>query len=371
MRKTCGSEQATAASVPDASAKATAAARPRFRVGPEGWTTLGLFGLTVVMILGSRLISSGFGSWQQAQAILLLSSFTIVLGFGQGLVILIGGLDLSVGVVMTLGGILAYRWIGTSVVALFWAVPCILLVTGCVGAINGLGVTLLRLPPFIMTLAASLIIYGVFLGFTGGQPRGVASPALTSAYTSTFAGLPVILWLLLIFIILATLLQSYSSFGRRLYAVGTSPMAAYIAGLPVRLLIIAAYGISGVTSGLAGILLVGYATGATLTMGQSYLLPSVAAVVVGGASILGGRATYLATVGGALLLTTLSTIIEALGLAEGWRTVIYGLVIMLALLALRENLGIGWARMPRFRNTASRSGPGGVGRKPNKTGGNR
>jgi ribose transport system permease protein len=148
-------------------------------------------------------------------------------------------------------------------------------------------------------------------------------------------------------------------------------MAAYIAGLPVRLLIIAAYGISGVTSGLAGILLVGYATGATLTMGQSYLLPSVAAVVVGGASILGGRGTYLATVGGALLLTTLSTIIEALGLAEGWRTVIYGLVIMLALLALRENLGIGWARMPRFRNTASRSGPGGVGRKPNKTGGNR
>jgi ribose transport system permease protein len=131
MTKTSPSEHATAAPVPEASAKATAA-RSGFRIGPEGWTTLALFGLTVFMILASRLISSGFGSWQQAQAILLLSSFTIVLGFGQGLVILIGGLDLSVGVVMTLGGILAYRWIGTSLVALFWAIPCILLVTGCV-----------------------------------------------------------------------------------------------------------------------------------------------------------------------------------------------------------------------------------------------
>jgi ribose transport system permease protein len=370
MRKTSAPEQATAVPDPESSVR-TKVATSRFRFGPEGWTTLALFGLTVVMILASRLISSGFGSWQQAEAILLLSSFTIVLGFGQGLVILVGGLDLSVGVVMTLGGILAYRWIGTSVVAIFWAVPCILLVTGCVGAINGLGVTLLRLPPFIMTLATSLIIYGVFLGFTGGQPRGVASPALTSAYTSTFVGLPVILWLLLVFITLATLLQSYSSFGRRLYAVGTSPMAAYIAGLPVRLLVIVAYAISGVTAGLAGILLVGYATGATLTMGQSYLLPSVAAVVVGGASILGGRGTYLATVGGAVLLTTLSTIIEALGLAEGWRTVIYGLVIMLALLALRENIGIGWARAPKFGNAVSRHSLSDAGRELNKPGGNK
>jgi ribose transport system permease protein len=316
-------------------------------ISSEGWTALGLLGLTVAMILASRLISSGFGSWQQTQAILLLSSFTIVLAFGQGLVILTGGLDLSVGSVMSLGGILAYMWVGHTILDVVWSVPLILAITAAVGSINGLGVTLLRLPPFIVTLATSLISYGVFLGFTGGQPRGVASPILTKAYTQSFAGVPVILWLMLAFVIVGNMIQSHSAFGRRLHQVGASPVAAYIAGLPVRLLTIAAYAISGLTAGLAGILLVGYATGATLIMGQSYLLPSVAAVVVGGASILGGRGSYLSTVAGALLLTTLSTIIAALGLPEGWRTVIYGVVILLALLVLREHLP-GWFRAQRF-----------------------
>jgi ribose transport system permease protein len=79
-------------------------------------------------------------------------------------------------------------------------------------------------------LATSLISYGVFLGFTGGQPRGVASPILTKAYTETFAGLPIILWLMLLFVVAGHLIQSHSIFGRRLYQVGTSPVAAYIAG---------------------------------------------------------------------------------------------------------------------------------------------
>jgi ribose transport system permease protein len=346
MSKALVSEEREAPSAA-AETQSPSAPEPFFLIGSEGWTTLSLLGLTAAMILASRLISSGFGSWQQTQAMLLLSSFTIVLGFGQGLVILIGGLDLSVGSVMSLGGILSYMWMGPTMLDVLWTVPLILAITAVVGGINGLGVTLLRLPPFIMTLATSLISYGVFLGFTGGQPRGVASPILTKAYTETFAGLPIILWLMLLFVVVGHLIQSHSTFGRRLYQVGTSPVAAYIAGLPVRLLTIAAYAISGLTAGLAGILLVGYATGATLTMGNPYLLPSVAAVVVGGASILGGRGIYPATVSGALLLTTLSTIIAALGLPEGWRTVIYGVVILLALLVLREHLP-GWFRSPRL-----------------------
>jgi ribose transport system permease protein len=288
--------------------------------------------------LASRWISPGFGGWNQAKAILVLSSFVIVVAFGQQMVILTGGLDLSVASSMTIGGVLTFGWIGASPTALVWGIPAILLLTGAIGGLNGVGVVLLRVPPFIMTLAMGIIVYGVTLGITGGTPRGQASPPLAALFTMDVFQIPLVIYLMAAVALLGSVLQLRTGFGRRLYAVGTNPAAAYIAGLPVRRLTFVAYAISGASSGLAGILMVGYAGGATLTMGQSYQLPSIAAAVVGGTSILGGSGLYLGAVGGALLLTTFSTVISSLGIAEGWRTIIYGVVILLALLVLREEL---------------------------------
>jgi ribose transport system permease protein len=332
-------ERSDAAESSEASAASPAPDRRRrrgFRLGGEGWITLALFVLAIALIIGSRAISPAFGGWAQTKAILTLAVFVIVVGYGQGLVILVGGLDLSVASAMTVGGILAFRWIGPDAGALIWGLPLILLVGSLIGAANGVGVTMLKVPPFIMTLAAGIIVYSGCLGFTQGTPRGQASPALSSLFTNEVAGVPLILLVMLALVLLAALAQSTTPFGRRLYAVGASPEAAWIAGLPVRALIISAYAISGACACLAGVLMVGYASGASLTMGQDYLLPSIAAVVIGGSSILGGRGNYLGTVGGALLLTTLSTIIAALGIAQGWRTVIYGIVILVALVLLRE-----------------------------------
>ena len=129
------------------------------------------------------------------------------------------------------------------------------------------------------------------------------------------------------------------------YAIGTSRDAAYIAGLPVKRVTILCYAISGAAAGFAGILMVGFAGGATQFSGENVLIPSIAAVVVGGTSILGGRGNYLGAVGGALLLTTFSTMISALGIAEGWRTIIYGIVILWALLALKGDLQLWRARL--------------------------
>ncbi len=179
---------------------------------------------------------------------------------------------------MTMGGVLTFGWIGDSRVALVWGIPAVLLLTGLIGALNGIGVVLLRVPPFIMTLAMGIIVYGATLGITGGTPLGQASPALSALFTSEFLGVPLVIYIMAILAVLGTLLQLGTGFGRRLYAVGTNPAAAYIAGLPVRLLTLLAYAISGASAGLAGILMVGYAGGATLTMGQSYQLPSIAAV---------------------------------------------------------------------------------------------
>lgn len=311
-------------------------------LGSDLWNAIALFGLTALLIAGSRWISSGFGGWEQTKAILVLSSFVVVVAFGQQLVILTGGLDLSIASVMTMGGVLTFTFVGASPTALIWGVPVILLLTAAIGGLNGIGVVWLRVPPFIMTLAMGIIVYGATLGITGGTPRGQASPALSALFTSGVLDVPLVIYLMVAVTALGTLLQLGTGFGRRLYAVGTNPAAAYIAGLPVRRLTFLTYAISGASAGLAGILMFGYAGGATLTMGQSYQLPSIAAVVVGGTSILGGSGLYLGAVGGALLLTTFSTVISSLGIAEGWRTVIYGLVILLALLVLREELYL-WA----------------------------
>ena len=318
-----------------------------FRIDPDIRNAVLLVAVSAFLIFAARGLGPGFGSLAQIKAILLISSFLMLVAFGQQMVILIGGLDLSVASMMTLGGILAFSWIGGSGTALIWGVPLILAITAALGACSGIGISLLGIPPFIMTLAAGIILYGATLGFTQGTPQGMPSPYLSALFSMTPAGVPM-LYLMAAATLAGWFIQDRTSFGRRLYALGTSPTAAYVVGLPVRRLTIATYAISGASAGLAGILMTGYVSGVTLMMGQGYLLPSVAAVVIGGTSIVGGRGIYPGAVAGAILLTTLSTIVSSLGVAEGWRTIIYGAVIFIALVLLKEDLHVAfWQQMGR------------------------
>ncbi|HEV8261600.1 MAG TPA: ABC transporter permease [Burkholderiales bacterium] len=315
------------------------------RLDSEDMTVLALFAITALLIFTSGWISPGLGSWSQARAILVVSTFVMVVGFGQQMVILTGGLDLSVPSMMTLGAILLFSYVGGSSTALIWGVPLVLLITGAIGAVSGMFIALLRVPPFIMTLAISIILGSAMLGITGGAPRGTVSPLLVRLFAGDWLGAPPVVYLMACLAFLVTLLQRRTAFGRMLYAIGTNPDAAYIAGLPVKRVTILCYAISGASAGLAGILVVGFSEGATLNSGDDVLVPSIAAVVIGGTSILGGRGTYLGVVGGALLLTTFSTMISALGIAIGWRAIIYGTVILLALLTLQEDLRLWRARL--------------------------
>jgi ribose transport system permease protein len=302
----------------------------------ENSTILVLFLLSILLILASQWISPDFASWNQAKTILILSSFVVLVGFGQQMVILVGGIDLAIASVMTLGGILTFSWVGASSDAILWGAPLVLIATAAVGLLNGIGVTVLRIPPFIMTLAMGMIVHGTVLGITNGTPRGQASATLLALFTANWFGLPPVIYLMIAWVALGLILQLRTPFGRWVYAIGASPSAAYIAGLPVRLATILCYTISGAAAGLAGILMAGYSGGATLTLGDSYLFPSIAAAVIGGTSILGGRGNFLGVVCGAVLLTTLSTIITALGIAQGWRIAVEGTMIMLALLMLSD-----------------------------------
>jgi ribose transport system permease protein len=303
--------------------------------------------ISVLLILGSRFINPALGSWNQAVAILVVSTFVMIAAFGQQTVILTGGLDLSIPSNMALGAILMFSMVGAGG-SLFWGIPMVLAVTGAIGALNGMGVALMRMPPLIMTLGMDFILKSALLGATGGAPQGTAPTALTSLFASGWLGMPPVVYLMAAFIVLATVLQRRTAFGRMVYAIGTNPDAARIAGLPVRRVVISCYVLSGAAAGFAGILMVGFSHGATLNSGDNILIPSIAAVVLGGTSILGGRGIYPGAVAGALLLATFSTIILTLGIHEGWRILIYGAVILWALLTLEGNAA---ERLGRLRRT--------------------
>jgi ribose transport system permease protein len=316
-------------------------------LGREDTTAVILFGLTALIIFGSRWINPALGTWSMFTSIAILATFVIVVAFGQQTVILIGGLDLSVGAVMTLGAVLMFSTVGGTSSALIWGVPAVLLITAGIGMLNGVGVALLGIPPFVMTLATGIILSSTLLGVTGGAPNGTVSPLLVALFTATWLGIPPIVYLIACLVALGSLMQRRTAFGRMLYAVGTNRDAAYIAGVPVSRVTIFCYTISGAAAGLAGILMTGFSQGATLNSGDNVLIPSIAAVVIGGTSIMGGRGNFLGAAGGVILLTTFSTVITALRIPEGWRMIVYGSVILLALLALQEDFR-------RFRGRMSR-----------------
>lgn len=297
-------------------------------------TPLVVLAACVVLILGMKLVSPGFGSAQQIAAILVTSIFLIVAAFGQGLTILLGrgSIDLSIGVVISLGGMMISWLTNGANDTLWWALPLTLVCCGLIGFINGLGIMLLGIPPFIMTLASGTAFFGVALGLSAGGSQRPVAPALEQLMSGTIAGIPIPILMGLVFLVIAATYQNRSAQGRKLYAIGNSLRAARIAGLPITRLTIIVYTISACCAGIAGILLAGYSSSATLDMGDSFLLPSIAAVVIGGARVTGGKGLYLGTFAGAIFLSILSTIITVLSLSQGWRNMIEGGIIIIALI---------------------------------------
>lgn len=307
-------------------------------MGKISWNraTVGVFVVTVLMFLLSGLIESALLSGPSLKTVILLSTFVIIAGFGQGLVILTGGLDLSIGSIITLGGVLLGAWVPETNAGLWWAIPAILVIGAVMGLLNGIGVTILKMPAFVMTLAMGIIVQSAVLEYTQGAPAANNAPQLVANLVNKeWVGVPIIIILTFVFVLFGAILQDESSYGRLVHAAGSNPKAARIAGLPLNRILILAYVISGVCGSLCGIVLLGFIGAPTLSMGEPYTVESIAAVVVGGSSILGGQGLFLGTVGGALFLSVLSNDMTAIGLSAGWRTLVEGVIIVGALVLFR------------------------------------
>jgi ribose transport system permease protein len=297
------------------------------RVAQNRSILLAYVGALVIFAVTS-VFSPGFASENHVRVLLVEASFIGIVALGQSFVILGGGIDLTVPWTLNGAAILVSLFADGRNEPLVWAIPLVLALGAGVGLINGLGIAILGINPIIMTLGANVILFGAVLGYTHGSPPAPAPPHVEYLATGRVGPVPVntLIWAGLTAV--ATIVLTWTAFGRHLYALGTNRTVAQFSGIAIARVTIATYVISGISGAFAGILLTGYTGQAYLGMGDPFLFSSVAAVAIGGASILGGSGHYLGTVAGALILTVLAGLLPILNLNEAARQIIYGAVIL-------------------------------------------
>ena len=287
-----------------------------------------------------------------------------ILALGMLLVILTGGIDLSVGSIVGLSGIVAgvllEGWELTSLdVILYpqvWAVIIISLAVGTVvGGINGLLITRFNVAPFIATLGMLYVARGVALLISNGStfPRLGGSEELGNTGFSFLGigrvlGVPVSIWLMVLFAVAVWVLIRKTAFGRWLYATGGNARAAELSGVPVRKVTMRVYMISGLCAAMVGLIIASELTSAAPQAGETYELNAIAAVVIGGASLSGGRGTVRGALIGAFVIGFLSDGLVMVGVSTFWQMVIKGAVIVLAVM-----LDQGQQRLKRTRAAAA------------------
>lgn len=271
----------------------------------------------------------GFKTLGHFAYILQLAGLLGIVAAGQTLAFLIAGIDLSVGMVITFGGILTTLILATTQGNLVVAIILALIICSLIGTFNGFGISIIGIPPIVMTLATSSIITGIALILTNGTPHAANHQGLENwVNNGWFFGMNGVVFIWVIVTIAMTLLLHKTSLGKKIYYLGSSPLSTTYAGHNPHRIAIFVYTISGLLSGVTGILLVGFTGRSYFGMGNTYLFLSLAAVVVGGTSLLGGKGNYFGTIAGVLLLTMISSVLILFKISYGGQLALQGLIIL-------------------------------------------
>lgn len=291
--------------------------------------TIPLLVLLVVLVILSELARPGIVNLNWGGVMLRTAVPLAILAGCQVLTMLTGGIDLSVGAVASMSGFLVATLVGDYglVVALLVAMG----IAAIAGLLTGIGVGVFRVHPLIMTLGMGLVVFGfanawqlIMVQTGGGTPaelRWIGSGSLFGIVPHS----------LLVFVPLAALILfslRRTGYGRLLYAIGDNPIAARLSGARSWQVLLVLYAISAVMASIAGFLLSGLTNVASVTLADSYVLPSVAAAVIGGTSIMGGRGGYGGAIVGALILVVISSLLSSLGYPEAVRQILFGSIIV-------------------------------------------
>ncbi|MBN7762144.1 ABC transporter permease [Nitratireductor aquibiodomus] len=297
--------------------------------------------LTLILVILVWIVASltlrGFGAFGHLRYLLELSAVIGIVAAGQTLVILMGGIDLSVGAVITVTAILlpliSPDIDPTGLVGIVLALG----IASSIGFLNGVGAAYLKVPPIIMTLAMATFLQGMLVIVAGGSAVSVTNATVIWLGQARPFGIPagVLLWVAVSIVVLLIIHRMPA--GARFLALGANPLATELSGVSVKRNTLLLFTLSGFFAGLAGILILGMNRQGYVGIGDPYLLTSIAAVVLGGTSILGGRGTYAGTIPGAILLVTTTALITVVNASPGWRSIMFGsLILALLLISGRE-----------------------------------
>ncbi|MFG6458681.1 ABC transporter permease [Roseateles sp. BYS96W] len=305
---------------------------------PAAWQRLLAFASLVVLVLVFGAASSNFLQTDNLVSILQATAVNGVLAIACTLVIVSGGIDLSVGCLMTFCAVIA------GVVLTHWGLPLplgVLAAVACGAACGGLSgwlVAQLRIPAFIATLGMMMLLKGLALVVSGSKPiyfldtpgfDAIAQDSLVGALLPALP-LPNAVLVLLAVALGASALLGQTVFGRYLFALGSNEEAARLSGLHVRRCKVAVYAVGGAICGIAGLLMASRLNSAQPALGQGYELDAIAAVVIGGTSLAGGRGSVLGTLIGAFIMSVLANGLRILNVSQEWQTAVTGVIIVLA-----------------------------------------
>lgn len=322
----------------------------------NNWITLAIF---IVLLVALAVLVPSFYQPANLLNVARQSSIVGVVAIGMTFVILTGGIDLSVGSILALSGVTMAMLINQGMVA-GAAILIALLVGVATGILNGVVVAVLKIQPFIATLASMVAITGLALRLTNGgpQPFNNIGDVFNFLGSGNVFGLPGPFLVFLIVAIIGILVLRYLAFGRFLYAIGGSPEAARLTGVPTRRTLVTAYAVSGLTAALAGVMTASRLGVGAPTAGGLANLDAITAVVIGGTSLMGGTGGAAGTVFGALLLAVLSNLMNLIGISPFDQQIVKGVVIVLAvLLAMQATRGRISDRRAKLGRSASADDP--------------
>ncbi|MET1178275.1 ABC transporter permease [Peribacillus simplex] len=290
-----------------------------------------LFFIFLGFILIGSILSDQFLSVQNLLNLLQQSSFVGIVSIGMTFVILVAGIDLSVGAVLALTGMLVSILLGTGMNPIL-AIVITLIAGAFLGFVNGFVSTKFKVPAFIATLAMMVSARGLALLSTNGEPIYDLPEGFIALGGNVFGKIPftAIVWIALTIVALVVL--KYTTFGRKIYAVGGNEESSRLSGIPVEKYVTWCFVIAGLLAAVAGILMSAWLTVGQPTAGTGLELDVIAAVVIGGTSLMGGKGSIGGTFIGVLIMSMIVNIFNLLGLSSYYQSIFMGLIIVLALI---------------------------------------
>lgn len=288
----------------------------------------GIYLALLVLLIVSAIIKPASVSPTHLLDVTRQASALGIVGIGQTLVILTGGLDLSVGSTITLIDVMAPQMIMNRPERIIGTVLLCLAVGILIGLINGLLVTKVRINPFVATLGMNSVVLGAALVYSRGAPLGSLPPSYRFFGTGFVGPVPASTLVWAVLVIISAVVLSRTVFGRYLYATGANPLGARLSGVRTERVVLAAYVCSGFFAAVAGLVLAAYIGVGTLTLGEDYMLNSIAAVVVGGTRFEGGKGSIMGTVMGALFLMVLYSLAGMINISHPGELAMKGIIII-------------------------------------------